>query len=100
MCDTAVDDCLAVLRFISDWFITSKMLKKFHYALLANDGTLFFDEDFSKFTLFATEMGILGVDPDKINLDDDHNFYENDPETIIHVRRLAWHNKFEKMESI
>ena len=60
MCDTAVDDCLAVLRFISDWFITSKMLKKFHYALLANDGTLFFDEDFSKFTLFATDVW-LGV---------------------------------------
>ena len=30
-------------------------------------------------------MGILSVDLDKINLDEDHNFYEDDPETIITV---------------
>ena len=39
-------------------------------------------------------MGTLSVDPDKINVDDDHNFYKDDPETIIHVRLLARHNKF------
>ena len=27
------------------------------------------------------EMGILGVDLDKINLEGDHNFHENDPKT-------------------
>ena len=27
--------------------------------------------------------------------DDDNNFYEDDPGTIIHVRLLASHNKFE-----
>ena len=27
------------------------------------------------------------------------NFHEDDPETIIHVRLLAWHNKFEKCKA-
>ena len=29
MCNEAVDDCLAALKFITDWFVTSKMLGKF-----------------------------------------------------------------------
>ena len=33
-------------------------------------------------------MCVLGVDLDKINLDGD-NFYEDDPEAIIHVRLIA-----------
>ena len=28
MCDEAVDDCLAALKLIPDWFLTSKMIKK------------------------------------------------------------------------
>ena len=45
-------------------------------------------------------MGILGVDLDKINLDDDNNFYEDDPDTIINARLLAWLNKFEKPKAL
>ena len=70
----AVDDCLGALKFILDWSVTSKMFEHFHNALLANDDILFYDEDFSKVTFFANKMGILGVDFDKINLDDDNNF--------------------------
>ena len=40
-------------------------------------------------------MGVLCVDVDKINLDN-ADFYEKDPETNIHIRHLAWSNKFEK----
>ena len=29
ICDKAIDDCLAALKFIPDWFVTSKMIKKF-----------------------------------------------------------------------
>ena len=36
MCDKAVDDCLAAVKFIPDWFVTSKMLKKFDNTSLAN----------------------------------------------------------------
>ena len=46
MCNEGVDDCLTALKFIPNWFVTSKMLDKFHNALLANDDILFFD-DFS-----------------------------------------------------
>ena len=37
-------------------------------------------------------MDILGVDLDEINLDDYENFDEDGPETIIYIRRLAWHS--------
>ena len=33
ICDKAIDDCLAALKFIPDWFVTSKMIKKFLNAL-------------------------------------------------------------------
>ena len=41
-------------------------------------------------------MGILGLDLDKINLEDDNIFCEEDPEAIIHIRLLVCQNKFEK----
>ena len=100
ICDKAVDDYLAALKFILDWFVTSKMLEKFHDALRANNDILFFDEDFSKVTFFPNEMGILHVDLDKIDLNNDNNFYKDDPETVIHVRLLAWCNKFEKCKTL
>ena len=40
----------------------------------------------------SAEMGILSVDFNNINLED-LNFYEYDPETIIHVRFMAWRNR-------
>ena len=95
MCDEAIDYCLAALKFIPDWFLTSKMLKKFHNVLLANDKILFFNEDFNKVTFIAHQRYILAVDLDKINLDGDNNFDKDDPDTIIHVRNLAWRGKFE-----
>ena len=76
------------------------MLEKFHDALLVDDDILFFDEYFSKFTFFVNDMGILGVEIYQINLDDDNNFYEDDSDTGIHVRVLAWHNKFEKCKAL
>ena len=35
-------------------------------------------------------MGILNIDLNNINLD--HNFDEDDPDIIILIRLLAWHN--------
>ena len=46
MCDEADDDCLAALKFIPDWFVTSKMLKKVDNVLHTNDNILFYHEDF------------------------------------------------------
>ena len=39
----------------------------------------------------ANQRHILAVDLDKINFDNDNNFDEHDPDTIIHARLLAWH---------
>ena len=66
MCDEAVDDCLAALKFIPYWFVTSKILEKFHHALLANPNIL--NEVFNKVIVFANQMGILAVDLDKLIL--------------------------------
>ena len=46
MCDKAVDDCLAALKFVPDWFVTSKMIKKLFTALYADENIIYFDEDF------------------------------------------------------
>ena len=46
MCDEAVDNCLAPLKFISDWFVTSKIIEEIDNALHADDDILFYNEDF------------------------------------------------------
>ena len=43
-------------------------------------------------------MDILSIDRNNINLDDT-NYDEDDPETIIHIRLLAWHIKFDKRKA-
>ena len=44
-------------------------------------------------------MGILDIDLNCINLYD-NNFDEDDPDTIIHVRLLAWDTKVEKCKAL
>ena len=36
MCDKALDDCLAALKFVPDWFVTSKIIEKLSTALYAD----------------------------------------------------------------
>ena len=55
----------------------------------------FFNDDFNKVTLTANQRHILALD-----LDEDNSFDEDDPDTIIHVRLLAWCNKFEKHKAL
>ena len=44
-------------------------------------------------------MGILNVDLNDIRLDDT-NYDEDFPDTIILVRLLAWHIKYEKRKAL
>ena len=37
MCDEVVDNSLAALKFIPDWFVTGKMIKKPFTALYADE---------------------------------------------------------------
>ena len=48
MFNETVDDSLSALKFVPDWFVTNKMIKKLHEALFAIDDILLFDEDFGK----------------------------------------------------
>ena len=50
--------------------------------------------------ILVNEIGILDLDLDKIYLNDDNNFDEDDPKTILYVRLLAWCNKLEKCEAL
>ena len=53
MCNEAVDNCLRALKFIPEWFVTSKIPETFHDALFSND------EDFSKFTFLLMKLVLL-----------------------------------------
>ena len=72
------------------------MLEKLDNALHANDDILFYSEDFDKVLFIAFQIHILATGIDKTNLDNDKDFNENDPDTIIRVRLLAWRSKFKK----
>ena len=100
MCDEAVKDCLTAFTFVPDWCFTSKMLEKLDNALRANDDILFYDEDFEKVIIIACQRHILAADIDQINLDNDNNFEENNPDTIFHVRLLTWCSKFKKHKTL
>ena len=83
MCDKAVDDSLAALKLIPDWSVTSKMTKELYTALCAYENIPYFND----VVFSCTEMGILNIDINNTNLD--NNFVEDDPDTVILIRLLA-----------
>ena len=99
MCDKAVDVCLAALKFVPDWFVTSKMIKILFTALCADENILYINEDSGNVVFICNGMGILNIDLNNINLGDT-NYDKDDPGTIIHVRLLTWHVKFEKRKEL
>ena len=98
MCDEAIDDYLAALKIIPDWLVTSKMIKKLFNALYIEDNILYFSEDPCNVVFSCNEMDIFNIDLNNIDLD--NNFDEDDPDTIILVRLLAWHVKLEKHKAL
>ena len=87
MCGEAVGDCLAALKLVPDWFVTSKMNKKPFTALHVDENILYFNEVSGDAIFNCNEMDILNIDLNNINLDD--NFDEDDPGTMILIRLLA-----------
>ena len=57
--DKAVDDLLVALKFVPDWFVTSKMIKKLFTDLCADENILYFNENSSNVIFGCNEMGIL-----------------------------------------
>ena len=85
------------MKLISDWFGTSKTIKKLFSASYADENMLSFKKDSGDVVFKCSEMGILNIDLNNINLVND--FDEEDPDTIILVRLLAWHFRFEKRKT-
>ena len=94
MCDEAVFDSQVAFKLIPDWFVTRRMIKKLFTALYADANLLYVNEDFANAVFNWNRMGILNIDINDINHDD--NFHEVDLDTIILIRLLAWHINFEK----
>ena len=69
MCDKAVDDCLAAVEFVSDWFFTSEMIKILFTVVYADENILLFNEDSGNVIFICNEMGMLNVDLNNNNLD-------------------------------
>ena len=97
ICDKPIDDFLPALKFAPDWFVTSEIIKKLQNALFTDDNRLFFDEDSGNVTFSSDKIGILNADLNNINRDG--NFDEDDPETIIHPRLMAWHNRLKQCKA-
>ena len=99
MCDEAADDFLPTLNFVPNYFVTSKLIKKLFPASYVDVNILYFDEDFGNVVFNCNEIGILKIDLNCINLDD-NNFDEDDPDTIILIKLVTWHIKFEKLKAL
>ena len=59
LCVEAVDDCLAALKFVPDWFATSKMLENLDNVLYVNDNLLFYNENFNKVKFIGFQRHFL-----------------------------------------
>ena len=95
MCGEAVDGFLPTLIFVPDWFVSNKMIKNLFTALYADENIFY--EDFVWFN--CNKISVLtNINLNNINLD--NNFDEDDLDTIILIRPLAWHIKFEKLKAL
>ena len=65
------------------------------YCLYPDDNILYLNEDSDDVMFSCNEMGVLSIDFNDINLSGT-NYAENDPETVINIKILAWYSKFEK----
>ena len=81
MRDKAVDESLATLKLIPNWFVRSKMINEFSTALYVDKNILYFKEEFGNVVFSCNEKGLLKIDLNNINLD--NNFDEDDTDTTF-----------------
>ena len=93
LCDEAVDDSLAALKLMPDGFVTSKMIKGLYNALYADENILYFNQDSGNLVFSCNEMDVFNIDLNNINLD--NNFDKDDPDTIVLIKLLVSHIKFD-----
>ena len=66
--------------------------------MYTDENILYFNEGSGDVVFNCNGMGILNIDLNNINRD--NNFDEDDPDTIVLIRLLSWHIKFEKREEL
>ena len=74
------------------------MIDKLYTALYADENIFYFNEDSGHVIFSCNKMGILSIDLNNINLE--NNFDEDDPDNITLAKILAWHIKFEKCKAL
>ena len=74
------------------------MIKEIFTALYTDENVLYFNEDSINVIFSCNGMGILYIDLNNIKVD--NNFDEDDPDTVIHIRLLDGHIKFEKRKEL
>ena len=70
ICDKVVNNFLAALIFVSDWFVTDKIIKKPFTDTHPHENILYFNEDSSNVVFNCNEIGALKVNLNNINLND------------------------------
>ena len=98
MRDEFVDDCLSALKFVSELLVTDKMTSFMRFNSLMMTYSFLMKILVTSLFLLMKWVFLVCVDHDKIKLED-IDFYQDDPETIIHVRLLAWRDKLENCKS-
>ena len=93
--DKAVDSYLPTLKFVSDWFVTSKMVQKLDNAVFSNDNLVIGDIDSDIITFFSNYINLNSINLSNINLDD-NNFDGYDLVTINQIRLMAWCDKYKQ----
>ena len=74
------------------------MIKKFFTALYVDENILYFNEDSVNIVFNCNGMGVLDIDVNNINID--NNFDGDGADTLILIRLLPWHIKFEKRKPL
>ena len=74
------------------------MIKKLFTAMYADENIPYFYENSDNVVFNCNEVGILNIDINEINLE--NNFDEDEAGTIILIRLLAWHIKLKHSKSL
>ena len=85
MYDNVADVCLPALKLTPDWFVADKMFEKFEYVVFFND-----DIDY---TLILLHYLAIFISFFKLL---DNNSDEDDPETIVLARLIAWCKRYKQ----
>lgn len=88
ICDKAAADYLLTLKFVADWFVTSKIIEKSHNAVFSKYDIILSYIDSDIVTFLRSHISLDSINLNNTNIDDG-NLDDYDPESINHSRHLA-----------